>query len=51
MPFIKGASCDVHPDGKRFLMTRAAGAGALQRDELVIVQDFFAELLAKAPRK
>ena len=43
------ASYDVHPDGKRLLMTRAAGAVALQRDELVIVQDFFEELRAKVP--
>ena len=42
---------DVHPDAKRFLMTRAAGASALQRDDLVIVQDFFDELKAKVPRK
>ena len=47
----QGASYDVHPDGKRFLMTRPAGASAQQRDELVIVQDFFEELNAKAPRK
>ena len=45
----QGASYDVHPDGKRFLMTRAAGAVALQRDELVVVQDFFEELRRKAP--
>ncbi|HWP72537.1 MAG TPA: protein kinase [Gemmatimonadaceae bacterium] len=47
----QGASYDVHPDGKRFLMTRAAGAVALPRDELVVVQDFFEELTAKVPRK
>jgi eukaryotic-like serine/threonine-protein kinase len=46
----QGASYDVHPDGKRFLMTRAAGAAALQRDELVIVQNFFQELRTKVPR-
>jgi hypothetical protein len=32
-------------------MTRAAGAVALPRDELVVVQDFFEELTAKVPRK
>jgi serine/threonine-protein kinase len=47
----QGASYDVHPDGKRFLMTRAAGSAAPQRDELVVVQDFFGELTAKVPRK
>jgi eukaryotic-like serine/threonine-protein kinase len=47
----QGASYDVHPDGKRFLMTRSAGASAPQRDELVIVQNFFEELNAKVPRK
>ena len=47
----QGVSYDVHPDGKRFLMTRGAGAAALQRDELVIVQNFFEELTAKVPRK
>ena len=47
----QGRGYDVHPDGKRFLMTRAAGAAAQQRDELVIVQNFFEELNAKVPRK
>jgi serine/threonine-protein kinase len=47
----QGASYDVHPDGKRFLMTRAAGAGAQQRDQLVIVENFFEELRTKVPRK
>jgi Tol biopolymer transport system component len=42
-------SYDVHPDGKRFLMTRPAGVAAYQRDELVIVQNFFDELRKKVP--
>ncbi len=49
--FNAQGSYDVHPDGKRFLMTRAAGAAGLQRDQLVIVQNFFRELRAKVPRK
>lgn len=43
---------EVSPDGRRFLLSRAA-AGAERReraDELIVVQNFFAELKAKAPR-
>ena len=37
---------DVSPDGQRFLFTRAVGSGAAkaQRDRIVIVQNFVAEL-------
>jgi serine/threonine-protein kinase len=43
---------DVHPDGRRFLFSRAAiGAARGERgDELIVVQNFFAELKAKVPR-
>jgi Tol biopolymer transport system component len=41
---------DVHPDGKRFLMSRPTGAAANRRDELVIVENFFDELRTKVPR-
>jgi hypothetical protein len=43
---------DVHPDGRRFLFSRAAaGADRGERgDELIVVQNFFAELKAKVPR-
>ncbi len=40
---------DVSPDGQRFLFSRAVGSGAAeaQRDRIVIVQNFAAELKAK----
>ncbi len=43
---------DVSPDGRRFLFTRAeAGAQGTDRgDEMIVVQNFFAELKAKVPR-
>jgi len=41
---------DVSADG-RFLMTRPVGAAVQRPDELVVVQNFFEELKAKAPRK
>ena len=39
---------DVSPDGQRFLMSRPVGGGAEEPDELIIVQNFFEELRAKA---
>jgi Tol biopolymer transport system component len=51
MPFGPNAThlFDVSPDGKRFLFTRIAGQGGAeaQRDRLVLVQNFGAELKAK----
>lgn len=43
---------DVNPDGRRFLFSRAAaGTERGERgDELIVVQNFFAELKAKVPR-
>jgi hypothetical protein len=43
---------DVSPDGRRFLFSRATGASERgeRGDELVVVQNFFAELRAKVPR-
>jgi serine/threonine-protein kinase len=49
--YLQGLSgFDVHPDGKRFLMTRPVGS-APKADELILVQNFFEELKAKAPAK
>jgi hypothetical protein len=41
---------DVHPDGRRFLFTRAVGRVAERPDEMIVVQNFFEELRAKVPR-
>ncbi|MHB1095944.1 MAG: protein kinase domain-containing protein [Gemmatimonadaceae bacterium] len=43
---------DVSPDGQRFLFSRAAAGAARgdRGDELIVVQNFFAELKAKVPR-
>jgi serine/threonine-protein kinase len=45
-------SFDVSPDGRRFLFSRAAAGSARgdRGDELIVVQNFFAELKAKVPR-
>jgi len=48
---VVGVGFDVHPDGKRFLMTRPAGAAARQRDEVILVENVFDELRTKVPRK
>jgi eukaryotic-like serine/threonine-protein kinase len=50
---LDGASnqFDVSPDGRRFLFVRSAVSGAGQpTEELVLVQNFAAELQAKVPR-
>ena len=44
-------SFDVSPDGKRFIMARAAGGAAQRTDELIVVQNFFEELKAKGAGK
>jgi Tol biopolymer transport system component len=46
-----GSAFDVSADGQRFLMSRAVGAAVQRPDELVVVQNFFEELRAKAPVK
>jgi serine/threonine-protein kinase len=48
-PFV--SPFEVGVDGSRFLMTRNVGGATIQSDELVIVQNFFEELKAKAPPK
>ncbi len=40
----------VHPDGKRFLMTRRVGSQRDVPDQLIVVQNFLEELRAKLPR-
>jgi serine/threonine-protein kinase len=47
---VLGSQFDPHPDGKRFLMMRPAGRDARRLDEIVIVENFFAELKTKVPR-
>jgi hypothetical protein len=42
---------EVGLDGSRFLMTRAVGTADARPDELILVQNFFAELQARAPAK
>ena len=46
-----GTGFDVSPDGKRFIMSRPVGVAVLKPDELVVVQNFFAELRAKVKPK
>ena len=43
-----GALFEVSPDGQRFLMSRPLGGGAERPDDLIIVQNVFEELRAKA---
>jgi hypothetical protein len=38
---------DVHPDGRRFLFTRAVGRLSDRPDEMIVVQNFVEELKAK----
>ena len=40
----------VHPDGKRFLMTRRGGTNVDAREQIVVVQNYLEELRAKLPR-
>jgi hypothetical protein len=42
---------DVSHDGKRFIVSRPAGSASQRPDELIVVQNFFEELKAKAPVK
>jgi eukaryotic-like serine/threonine-protein kinase len=50
-PFAGSASpFTVHPDGKRFLMTRRAGANVEADDQIVAVQNYAEELRARLPR-
>jgi serine/threonine-protein kinase len=39
----------VHPDGKRFLMTRGDAISTREREQLVVVQNYAEELRAKLP--
>jgi len=41
---------DVHPDGRRFLFTRAVGRLGDRPDEMIVVQHFVEELKVKVPR-
>ena len=45
-----GSSFDVSADGRRFLMSRPAGADDERSDELVVVENFFEELKAKVKK-
>jgi len=46
-----GGQFDISPDARRFVMTRPMGAVTQRPDELIVVQNFFEELRAKAPVK
>ncbi|MBI3982502.1 MAG: protein kinase, partial [Gemmatimonadetes bacterium] len=41
---------DITPDGRRFVMIRPIGGPQQARDELIVVENFFEELKAKAKR-
>jgi len=46
-----GNMFDISPDGRRFITTRPVGTLTQRPDELIVVQNFFEELRAKAPVK
>jgi serine/threonine-protein kinase len=46
---IPPQALDLHPDGKRFLMTRLVANDREEPDRLIIVQNLFGELRAKLP--
>lgn len=48
-PFGPPMGLDVHPDGKRFLMTRVVGENRDSPDQTVVVQNIFQELRANLP--
>jgi hypothetical protein len=49
-PFAFPFPFAVHPDGKRFLMTRGDATNVDARDQIVVVQNYLEELRAKLPR-
>lgn len=46
-----GNAFDIGPDGRRFIMTGPVSAVTQRPDELIVVQNFFEDLKAKAPVK